>query len=192
MSMATPDLIIGGIILLSIIVGIIRGLVKESISLVTWIVAILLAVMYTSPLSKYITITKHEMVHTLIAFLLIFVGTVFLGAILNFVVGELVRKTPFSIPDRVLGSIFGLLRGFVFATILIMIGGLTTLPEEQWWHQSYAISRFQGFAIWLKEQLPEETAKVFHFSNEKENDNNKKADNIINKKALKDKHLKDR
>ena len=168
--LSTPDLIIAGVILLSILIGVVRGFIKESISLITWIVAICLAIMYASPLSAHISFTKSPLVHTLTAFLLIFVGMVFVGALINYMISSLIRRTPFSIPDKVLGSLFGLMRGIAFVTILVLLGGLTPLPEEGWWQQSYSIARLQVLAVWLKERLPEENAKVFHFADE-----NKKA-----------------
>ena len=161
--LGTPDFIIITIILASILIGVVRGFIKESISLVTWVIAICLAVLYAAPLSAHITFTKIELVRSLSAFLIIFILTVFVGALINYLVGGFIRKTPFSMPDRVLGSAFGLLRGVVLVTILVLVAGLTPLPEEEWWQQSKSISHFQVFAMWLKEQLPEENAKAFHF-----------------------------
>ncbi len=169
MTLSTPDLIISGIILLSILIGIVRGFVKESISLVTWVVAICLAAMYASPLSEHITFTSNAFIRNLTSFLIIFVGTVFVGAIFNYIIGSMVRKTPFSVPDRILGSAFGVLRGVFFVTVLVLIAGLTPFPKEQWWQKSYAISHFEELAIWVKDRLPDENAKVFHFSEESEN-----------------------
>src|SRR5579872_5678641 len=129
MSFSTPDLIIVGLIALSVLIGVIRGFIKELISLITWIVAICLAVMFTEPLSKLMTFTSHEMLQMLVAFLIIFVGTIFAGAVFNFIIGSFIRQTPFSIPDRILGSFFGFLRGLVFMTILVLLGGLTSFPQ---------------------------------------------------------------
>ncbi len=168
MSMSTPDLIIGGIMLLSILIGVVRGFVKESISLVTWIVAIGLAVVYTSQLSLHMTYTSSSFMRNLSAFLILFVGTVFIGAIINYIVGNFVRKTPFSTPDRILGSFFGVLRGMFFITVLVLIAGLTPFPKEKWWQESYAIGHFQVLAVWLKDRLPDENASVFRFSEETE------------------------
>jgi membrane protein required for colicin V production len=168
LSISTPDLLIAGIVFLSILIGIVRGFVKELISLVTWVFAICMAALYASPLSEHITFTKIALVKNLTSFLLIFVGIVFVGAIINYVIGGLIRKTPFSVPDRVLGSIFGVLRGGFFVTILILIAGLTPFPEEDWWNESYAIGKFEVLAIWIKDRLPDENAKVFHFSQESE------------------------
>lgn len=163
MHVGLPDLIILGMICLSVLIGVVRGFVKESISLITWVVAIGLSMVFTSGLAEYMTFTKIPLVRMMAGFLIIFVGTIFLGAILNFAVGVLVRKTPFSVPDRVLGSVFGLLRGFVFVTILVLLGGLTPFPEASWWKGSYSVSQFETMAIWLKDQLPEDNAKVFNF-----------------------------
>lgn len=164
MTMGTPDIIITGIILLSILIGIVRGFIKELISLITWVVAIVLAAMFTSALAEHMTFSKTPFVRSLCAFILIFVSVVFVGAIINFIIGTLVRKTPFSTADRVLGSIFGVLRGIVFITILVLLGGLTPLPQAPWWQTSYFIPRVQVLSLWLKEQLPEEYAKTFNFS----------------------------
>lgn len=168
MTIGTPDLFIMGIIGLSIIIGIFRGLIKESISLATWICAIILAVMYVKPLAVYMTFTKVEFVKNLTAFLIIFIGIIFIGAIFNYFVSALVRKTPFSLPDRVLGSFFGLFRGIVFVGILTFIAGLTPFPEEKWWKESYFIGHFQKMALWLREQLPEDDAKNFQFPGDKQ------------------------
>ncbi|MGD9592331.1 MAG: CvpA family protein [Candidatus Berkiella sp.] len=168
MSITTPDIIIAGIMLLSIMIGIVRGFVKESISLVTWVVAIGLAVVYTSQLSSHMTYTNSSFVRNLSAFLILFVGTVFIGAIINYIIGGLVRKTPFSTPDRVLGSVFGVLRGVFFITILVLVAGLTPFPKEKWWQASYAIGHFQVLALWLKDRLPDENASVFRFTEETE------------------------
>lgn len=174
LSFGTPDIVITSVVLLSIFIGIARGFIKESISLITWVVAIALSVMFSNSLAAHMTFTKVTLIRTLAAFLIIFVSTVFLGAIINYMVGLLVRKTPFSTADRALGSLFGLFRGIVVVTLLVLIAGLTPLPEENWWQQSYTISRVQVLAKWLKDQLPEENAKAFHFSDEiKQTDTNK-------------------
>lgn len=163
MTISTPDLIISSMIGLSILIGIARGFVKESISLITWLVAIALSILYAGDLSEHMTFTKVTLVRSLISFLLIFVSIVLVGAIINYMVGAFIRKTPFSAPDRILGSLFGLFRGVAFVSVLVLLAGLTPLPEAPWWQSSYMVSRFQVFAIWLKDRLPDEHAKVFRF-----------------------------
>lgn len=167
--LTTADLVILSLIIVSILIGVLRGLIKESISLVTWVLAIVLAGMFASPLAQHLTFTKEMLIRTVCAFTLIFVSTVFVGALINYMIGTFVRKTPFNTADRILGSVFGLLRGMVFVTVLILIAGLTPLPETPKWQQSFFVARFEGLAIWLKDSLPQENAQWFHFPNENKN-----------------------
>lgn len=167
MTFGTPDLIIISLILLSALIGVMRGLIKESITLVSWTVATVLALNFSEPLSSYITFVNNPGIRTIIAFIIIAVSSLFLGAIVNVLVGGLVRKTPFSVLDRMLGSLFGLVRGGLFVGILILLGGLVPhMTEEKWWKQSTSISHFQGLSFWLKERLPEEIAQAFYFADE--------------------------
>jgi len=159
--MIMPDVIIIGLIMISILIGVLRGFIKELISLITWGVAITLAALFTTPLSAVFTFTQHAMVRMVSAFLFIFVGTIFAGAIVNALVGSVVRHTPFSVPDRILGSCFGLLRGFALVTLLVLLGGLTPFPQSEWWKGSFLIGEFTDGAAWLQSQLPQEHAQSF-------------------------------
>lgn len=163
MGIGWPDIIIVSAIVISVIIGLMRGLIKESLSLVTWIIAIVLAVLFTQQLAVYMTFTKVEFIRSVVAFFIIFVSVVLIGSIVNFFIGKVVRKTPFSAPDRALGAIFGLLRGVVIVTIMVLLGGLTQIPQVDWWQESTSIQKFEMLAIWAKNRLPEENAKHFKF-----------------------------
>jgi len=172
-----PDIFIAGAIFLSIIIGLLRGLIKESISLVTWVIAIILAVVFSPRLAEYMTFTSVAFIRTVAAFFSIFISAVLIGSILNFFIGKIIRKTPFSSPDRVLGAVFGLLRGVVVVTIMVLLAGLTPVPTSSWWQQSFSIEKFQVLAIWVKHRLPEEHAEPFKFPEhspvKQESDDNK-------------------
>ena len=157
------DILIVCIFLISIVIGIIRGFISESISVASWIIAAWLAIVFTPSLSDLITFTKIESMRDFIAFLIIFTCIVFLGAILNYIVHKIVRKTPFSIPDRVLGVLFGVIRGGVVVTLLVLLGGLTPFTKDAWWQESYTLDKFQVIAIWLKDRFPPEMAENFKF-----------------------------
>lgn len=162
-----PDIFIITVILLSFLIGLFRGLIKESLSLVTWVLAIVLAAMFAEPFSSVITFTKEPFIRMVTAFFIIFLSTVIVGAFINYFVGLLVRKTPFSTPDRVLGGGFGLLRGVVIMTVVVLLAGLTPLTQADWWQTSYSVEKFETLAIWVKERLPEEHAKPFKFPDRK-------------------------
>ena len=161
-----PDIIIASIIIISVLVSLVRGLVKEVISLASWVMAAWVATMGAKPVSQYITFTSIDTMKLFIAFLALFVSMVFVGAIVNFIIGKFVRKTPFSMPDRFMGGAFGLLRGGMVVVVLILLGGLTPFPKEQWWQESYGITSFENVALWLHKQLPQDMAENFDFSHQ--------------------------
>lgn len=159
-----PDLIALSLISISVLISLVRGLVRELISVVSWVLAAWLSIRYSNQIAHYITFTEVQSLRVFLAFLLIFVAMVFLGAVVNFMVGQLVRKTPFSAADRILGMVFGAVRGVLVLSVLVLLGGLTPLPKDDWWQQSYAIARVQKVAIWMQSFLPSEVSQYFDFS----------------------------
>ena len=158
------DLFIIGIIVISAIISLFRGFTKEAISLATWLLAFWLALTFSSRLAATLHGTLDSPTARLaIAFAILFVVTVILGGIVNFLVSQLVEKTGLSGTDRALGVVFGVLRGGLIVVILVMLAGLTTLPSESWWDDSRFVGSFEGGAIWLKGYVPENMAKEISF-----------------------------
>lgn len=158
-----PDFLILIIIGISVVISFVRGFIKEVISLISWILSAWIGFMLAGPLSSVVAFTKVESINTLVAFLIVFVGLVFLGALVNFLVGRVIRKTPFSVPDRMLGVGFGFLRGFLIVTLMVFFAGLTPMPNDDWWNKSFTITKLENVAEWLRDRLPERIAKQFEY-----------------------------
>ena len=153
--MAWVDLVIIGIIVLSALISLIRGFVKESISLVTWVVAGLLALRYYGPMADLLepfinSVTLRQWIGGGI----LFVATLIVGAIVNFIVSQLVSKTGLSGTDKTLGIIFGGARGVLIVTMVVLLAGLTPMPEASWWQDSVMIEFFQQLAEWVRGVIP--------------------------------------
>ena len=159
-----PDIAIALLVTVSLIIGIFRGFVKELISLITWISAIVAATIFSDSLSGYMSFTDVKFIQTAFAFFLIFTGVVLSGAILNYIIGKWVKESPFTGADRVLGAGFGVIRGILVVAIVVLLAGLTSAPETPWWRSSYAVHQFEGIAVWAVQLLPENYAKAFKFS----------------------------
>lgn len=168
-SILWPDLVILAIILLSILISFFRGFIKEVISLLSWMFAAWMAFLLAAPLADYMTFTKVESIRAIVAFMIVFVGLIFMGSLVNFIVGRFIRKTPFSMADRTLGLGFGALRGVLVVSLLVFFAGLTPMPQDQWWQQSFTINKFQNIALWIKDALPEQLATNFDFEPAKQN-----------------------
>ena len=150
------DLIILIIFGLSIGLSFLRGFVKELISLLSWIMAIWLAILYCHDLSVLMTFTQLEWLRVGVAFLAIFVPTVFFGAVINMAITRIVRKTPFSLPDRILGMIFGFCKAGLLLSLLVLFGGFTELPQSSWWQQSNLLKPLEFSANMIKSYLPQD------------------------------------
>lgn len=128
---------------LSCTVSLIRGFVREALSLVTWGCAFYVASHYYADLSVWFTGFEDERVRNGIAIAALFIVTLIVGAIVNYVIGQLVEKTGLSGTDRVLGICFGALRGvLIIAAILFFTDTFTGMAKSDDWHQSQFIPYF--------------------------------------------------
>ena len=159
------DITIICIILLSAVLSLFRGFVREVLSLVAWIVAFWAAMAFWGQvavmLAPYIAIEIPRMV---LSFLAILVGVLLVFGIINFIVGRLMASTGLSGPDRLLGALFGMLRGAAIVTVLVVLAGLTPLPGDPSWAQSRMLVGFQSAAMLAIGQLPPEFGKHFSYS----------------------------
>jgi len=162
--MVLADFIVLGIIGISIVVSIMRGFVKEALSLAGWLAALWISMTFSSGMAELFgTSIKDPTLRLLAAFITLFVLSLVVFAIVNFFATQLVQRTGMSGVDRTIGVVFGFLRGILLVTIIVMLLGLTTLPKETWWDESFFMFRFEAIATWLKDLLPDDIARYFKF-----------------------------
>ncbi len=166
------DIIIVVIFLISTTIALLRGFVREVVSIVTWVAAIWLALSHSEQVSFLLPEAIDSAsfsfggkdygtnIRVGIAFVLIMVGVLVLGALINFALGQVMKAQIFKGMDRMLGLIFGVLRASVITTILIMTASaFTTLPQTSIWQSSRLIKPFELAAVWVAAQLPEQYAQ---------------------------------
>lgn len=154
--MTVVDIIIIFVIFLSALFSLMRGFVKEAISLGTWIMAIWISATFAPRLATvYAGMIESEAVQLAAAFATLFLLTLMMGALINNIVMRFVKKTGLSGADRVLGVAFGFLRGILIVVVFVVVGGMTPLPEQPWWQSSILLERFEKIALELQEFLPE-------------------------------------
>jgi len=154
--MTVVDVIILFVIFLSALFSLLRGFVKEAISLTTWIAAIWIATTFSAKLAVMLPEgIESEAVRLSVAFGLFFIVTLMLGALVNVVVANFVKKTGLSGADRVFGIFFGFLRGLLIIVVFVVVGSFTPLPEQEWWQSSNLLERFEKLSYMLKPYFPE-------------------------------------
>ena len=131
------DYLIIALLTFSCIAGLMRGLLREIISLVTWLVALWLAWEFADLLAVHLGgALSAESVRTWAARTIIFVGALLIGAAIGAIVAHFVRLSLFSGVDRLLGFLFGLLRGVVVVGLLAILCHAVRLQEEPWFRES--------------------------------------------------------
>lgn len=149
------DYSIIGIIVFSLLIGILRGFIKEVLALTSWAVAIWVGFNFSRPFAALLEAQiAHPTARIAAAFGILVVVTLILGAMIGFLLNELVKKTGLSGTDRFIGMFFGIGRGILLVSILVLLAGLTPLPEDPWWKESQLIPHFQKLALWLQNYIP--------------------------------------
>ncbi|HFE37315.1 MAG TPA: CvpA family protein [Gammaproteobacteria bacterium] len=162
--MNTVDYIILGILFVSTGISFIRGFVREVLSLVAWIAAVWVATMFTPQLAVLIeNQISNESVRLLVAFLGLFLATLIVASLANTLISHLVKKTGLSGTDRMVGLIFGLARGGLIVSVIVLVAGVTDIPHEPWWQASRLLTHFETLAIWLKGNFPADISTQFAY-----------------------------
>jgi membrane protein required for colicin V production len=164
-----PDYAILGTILISILVGALRGFMKEVFSLLVWAAAFTIAYLYADNVA--VLMEDHVSLpsaRTAMGFTGLFVIVLLIGGLLNYLLGRLVESTGLSGTDRLLGGIFGTARGLVLVIVVLLVAGFTPIPADPWWKDSQVIQRLLPVADWAASFLPESVSKHLDFEPEEE------------------------
>ena len=158
------DVAIIVIVLISVLISLMRGFVKEALSLTGWVLSFWVSLTFAGGFSRFFkTMIEDPTLRLLTAFVVLFVVTLILSTVANFFASQLVQRTGLSGTDRFIGVVFGFLRGIVLVAVLVLLASLTTIPKSPWWHDSLLLDQFQTLAIWLKSILPSDVAGNFIF-----------------------------
>ncbi len=150
------DFALIGILGASSLLGVIRGLIKELLSLVAFGLAFLAAIWWGPGLSdvSLLNWVRHDYLRLGISYALLFVLTLLAVGLLNMAMAAMIRSTGLSPADRGLGGLFGLVRGVLLVLVLVVIAGYTPLPQEGWWRDAMFSEQVVEVVVQLKNRLP--------------------------------------
>lgn len=163
--MALFDYIILLIIGISAVISLIRGFVREAFSLAVWILAFWVSWTFFRELAPYFeSMIETPSVRLAVAFTVLMIAALIVGGLVNYLVIKLVEHSGLSGSDRFIGMIFGIARGALLVTTLVLLAGLTPFPADPWWQESRLVPYFEELAALLVSWLPEDVANWFKYA----------------------------
>ena len=137
--MTPADYAILTILLLSALLGLVRGFLREVASLLIWVLGFWAAVRYAAQLGDLFKFVKTPEDRLLLGYGLFLVATLIVSTVAGMLLGKLVQSSGASVGDRSLGTLFGVARGMVIVTTIILVGEMALAPLPSWWRESKLI-----------------------------------------------------
>jgi len=149
------DFVVLAILAVSGTLGLVRGLLKELLSLVAYIVAFAAAIWWGPTvygwLEPYI---ETSLLRMGLSYAAVFILVLLAVGLVNMTLSALIRTTGLSPADHGLGGMFGLARGLLIVLVLVALAGYTPLPDEPWWRDAMFSHSATEAVKHLKSWLP--------------------------------------
>jgi membrane protein required for colicin V production len=158
------DYLVLFVLVASVVISTLRGLVKEILSLLGWVVAFVVANAYGAQLAPMLpAMIPGEAVRLMVAFVALFLGVRILMGLLTMAVDALIQAAGLSLADRGLGGLFGLARGIVIVLFGVILCGMTSIPQQDFWKSALLSPMAETGARTVKPFLPAALAQHVQF-----------------------------
>ena len=158
------DYLVLFVLIASVVISTLRGLVKEILSLVGWIVAFVVANAYGAQLAPLLPeVIPGATARLISAFIALFLGVRILMGLLSMAIGAVVAATGLSLADRGLGGLFGLARGIVIVLAAVILCGMTSIPQQAFWRDALFSPIAETGARTVKPFLPAAFAQHINY-----------------------------
>ena len=152
------------VLVASVIISTTRGVVREVLSLASWVAAFMVANLYGETLAQRLPdMVPGALTRLIIAFVVLFIGTRLLMGLLILMCESLIKASGLSFVDRSLGSLFGLARGMLIVLVTVMLCGMTAIPQQPFWKDAMLSPYAESAARSVKPFLPDEFARHVQF-----------------------------
>jgi membrane protein required for colicin V production len=158
------DYAVIGVFAASLVLGAWRGLVREVISVLGWVIAFLAANLFAGPLGPSMphAIPSPEL-RVAAAYVVVFAGALVATALVGLLLSKIVKAVGLGGVDRLLGALFGAARGLLIALAAALLAGLTSVPRQPFWRDSASGPLLAQAALALKPVLPQTFAERMRY-----------------------------
>lgn len=160
------DFVVLIIFTISVLLSIVRGIVRESLSLVGWIVAYMAAKIFAKDFVTVLPLSiTDESLRMVISFSAIFLSVLIVMSMVTLLASALIRTVGLGSVDRFLGALFGFARGLLVVLLLVLSAGLTTLPQEPFWQKALLSKSLETGVIMIMPWLPQGLSRRVNYGN---------------------------
>ena len=156
------DFVVLTILLISLSIGLWRGLIYEVLSLLGWPIAFVLSRLSADSIAKLLPMVEETMRITA-AYALVFIAALIVWGILAKMLSKMLKAMGSDWSDRAMGGMFGVVRGVLVVLVLTWLAGLTHIPEQQFWRGALTSKTLEDVALLTKAWLPGDIEKRVHY-----------------------------
>lgn len=171
MDLNTLDIVFLAVTLISIFLGVLKGFIRELFSLVFLVIAVVLGFLfYYQAGTFFLKYLGNRDISNFAGFVSIFVLVLIVGAVVTYFIKKILTVGPLKSVDRILGGVFGLLRGMLISGIIVF--GLIAFPVNDDLLLKSKLSPYviSTVEVFLK-LLPDQVRKKLDFLNNRTNRN---------------------
>ena len=159
-TLSAVDWILLAVLGLSFLLGVWRGIVQELLSLVGWVAAFYVSQMYAPMAAAWLPMEgSSQMLRYAAGFVVVFVAVLVGTVLVSVLIKKLISAVGLGPLDRLLGSLFGLMRGVVILLAVTVFVGMTPMRDTEAWKQAQGTQWLQQFLHVLKPVLPADFGK---------------------------------
>lgn len=163
--MTALDWCVIAVIAVSTLFAFFRGFTRELIALLAWIFGVVAAIVFSPTVATWLpAFGANEALRYILAFALILVAALFVGALVAWPLGSVIRKSGLGFVDRFLGAIFGAARGGLLVLAFVLVAGLTSLPRQDWWQNAALAPALAAAALAAAPWLPDAWSQRLDYS----------------------------
>jgi membrane protein required for colicin V production len=154
------DWLIITIIVISTLISFMRGFVKEALSLLTLVAAILIARLFGGQVAgllvEFISVPSLRLAA---AYGGLYLAVMIIGGMINYLLYQVIKLAGLSTFNRILGMAFGFVRGGLVVVVAVAILGRMPVSDDEWWQSSILIPSAQETANWLQVYVIEKVSE---------------------------------
>lgn len=154
------DYVVLAILVVSILLSVMRGVVRELFSLAGWVVAFMVANSFAAGFAPMLPSSiAGESLRILLAFAALFLSALLAMALMTMMISALTRTVGLGFADRFFGSLFGFMRGLLVVLLIVLAAGLTALPQEPFWEKALLSKPLETAAMMVMPSLPQDLSR---------------------------------